>query len=110
MKHYTGIVDFHLATGYDHLMVVMLDVNSKTFEFSDESFNLLFNRIPSHIAQIFVIGAAKYFEHSSSDPVGYCDFGFIGWAQAWLKFSVLRSVVRTSFLFRTIGGLDEKFS
>ena len=58
-------------------MVFMSNVDTETFEFSHEQLDLLFGRIPTHVAKIFVDRTAQDFVDHPRQTIGDSNFGFV---------------------------------
>ncbi len=92
LEYDTRVVDVHFSL-CNELMMFMVYVHAQAFEFANESLDLFFHRIPTHVSQVFVRLSTQDFVNGSSQSISNCDFGFVCRAEARLEFPIFGSIV-----------------
>lgn len=110
VEHDAGLFDGDLFRGDNHLMVDVLNIDTQRFELMDKSFHFFFMRIPSHIAELFVVSTSQDEIDRSSESIGNGDFGLISRAETKDEFVVFGSVESSSLHLGPMSRLNEDFS
>lgn len=73
-----GLIHCHFSRRDDHLVAFVLDIDAQAPQLADQPLDLLFERVTSHIAQVFVAGSAEDFVNHPCEAIGDSHLGFIG--------------------------------
>ena len=78
LLHYNArVVDFYFSRCQNHLMIFMLDMDTKTSEFTHKAFDLSLEWISAHVAKVLVACTAKNFKYGARQTVGDGNLGLI---------------------------------
>lgn len=91
-------------------MVHIRDVDAQSSELANEFFDLLLNRVPSHVPKILIFVSLNNLVDCPGQAIGYCHFGSVCRSKPGLKLAVFGSVVGAMFLFSSVCRLDQDFS
>jgi len=86
---HAGCIDSHSVLRNDHLMIVVHDVHTHSFELADKGTNLLLMRVAPHIANLLVAISSEDLVNCTSNSVGDGNLGFVGRSESISELIVL---------------------